>query len=86
MDKSYYNFEIGSEITCPYCNAEYTPTYEETIIGDEYVDCYSEGERQVFTCDECNKKFTLIPTLKWEYETYTIEGEMSQEEWEKNYG
>ena len=56
---SYWNEEDDREIICPYCREKYTPTYEETIIGDKCVDCYEEGEVQTVTCDSCGKKSCL---------------------------
>lgn len=82
---SFHNYEVSENIICPYCGEEWEPTYEETYIGGEPVECYEE-EKQTFCCDYCNKKFTVYPHLTWEYETETIEGEMTQEEAEeKNF-
>ena len=72
--------EFADEIICPYCGKKYGPTYEETYIGGEDVDCYKEGEQGEFTCDECGKKFRLSAEMKWEYTTETIDGEMTEEE------
>jgi len=81
MSKEWYsNWECDDEIICPYCGKKYEPTYEETYIGGEDVDCYKEGEQGEFTCDECGKKFRLSAETKWEYTTETIEGEMTEEE------
>lgn len=84
MSKEWYeNFEIGQDITCPYCGKAYEPSYEETYIGDVCVECYKEDEVQEVVCDECGKKFTVRPILNWDYETNTIDGEMTEEEYEK---
>ena len=83
MSGSYWNLEKNDDIVCPYCGNEYAPTYEETIIGDKLVNCYEDGFHDVFTCDNCKKNFKLTSILKWEYETETIDGEMTQEEWEE---
>ena len=83
MSKEWYsNWEIDDVIICPYCGKKYAPTYEETYIGGEDVDCYKEGEQGEFSCDKCGKKFRLSVELKWEYTTETIEGEMTEEKWE----
>ena len=80
-EKGFYNWESGDEIIiCPYCGKKYEPTYEETYIGDEAVDCYKEGEIGEFTCDGCGKKFRLSADMKWKYFTETIDGEMTKEE------
>ena len=83
---SYWNEEDDSEIICPYCGEKYTPTYDETIIGDKCVDCYTEGEVQTVTCDSCAKKFTIEPYLgEWKYRTETIDGEMTEQEHEEDW-
>ena len=83
---SYWNEEDDSEIICPYCKEEYTPSYEDTIIGDECVNCYDEGEVQTVTCDRCGKKFTIEPYLStWKYRTETIDGEMTEQEHEERW-
>lgn len=82
MSKWYSNWETGSAIRCPYCGEEWEPTYEETYIGNEPVECYSEEEQEC-TCDRCLKTFKLKPELTWEYTTETIEGEMTEDEWEE---
>lgn len=51
---SFWNFERNLNIVCPYCGREYEPSYEETCIGGEPVDCYTEGE-ETYTCEECGK-------------------------------
>jgi hypothetical protein len=82
MIDSYCNEEDDTEIICPYCGEKYTPTYDETIIGDKCVYCYEE-EVQTVTCDSCAKKFTIEPYLSgWKYRTETIEGEMTEQEHE----
>lgn len=81
---SYWNEEYDSEIICPYCQEKYIPTYDETIIGGKYVDCYEEGDVQTVTCDSCGKKFTIEPYLSgWKYRTETIDGEMTEQEYER---
>lgn len=81
---SYYNFEIGEEIICPYCGRTYKPSYEDTYIGKKPVKCYEE-KQQEFVCDNCNKRFVLLPVLCWHYETSTIDGQMSNKEYEKKF-
>ena len=82
---SYWNEEDDKEIICPYCGEKYTPTYDETIIGDKYVNCYTE-EVQTVTCDSCAKKFTIEPYLsEWSYRTETIDGEMTEQEHEEEW-
>lgn len=83
--RSYSNSECGETIICPYCGAEYEPTYEETYIGDTEIDCYEETEQEC-TCDDCGKRFTVRPVLTWEYETETIKGQMTEADWEERYG
>ena len=85
MNEIYSNSEIGQNIICPYCGKEYEPSYEETYIGGEPVECYKEGSQGEFTCDECGKKFVLYASFTWEYETETIDGEMTEDEWEENH-
>jgi uncharacterized Zn-finger protein len=83
---SYWNEEDDTEIICPYCREKYTPTYDETIIGDECVNCYAEGEVQTVTCDSCGKKFTIEPYQSgWKYRTETIDGEMTEQEHEEDW-
>lgn len=87
MSKEWYsNWEAGENIRCPYCGKEYEPSYEDTFIGGDSVECYEEGEQGEFVCDECGKKFTLSAEMRWEYTTETIDGEMTDEEWEEEYG
>ena len=79
----YWNYEDDTDIICPYCGKSYEPTYEETYIGDVCVDCYEEYETQEVVCDECGKKFTVTPHMgNWEYKTETIDGEMTEVEYE----
>ena len=77
--ESYWNFERGKEIICPYCGMRYKPSYDDTYIGGKGVDCYTEDEDE-YTCDRCGKKFTLRPYIEWKYETETIDGEATDEE------
>lgn len=75
--KSYSHSEVNKElIVCPYCGKEYTPSFEDTYIGGVRVTCYKEM-LQEFTCDNCHKRFRLYSTMTWDYETRTIDGEMS---------
>ena len=86
MNDSYWNCEDDEKIICPYCRREYEPSYDETYIGGERVYCYTENE-QMCTCDDCDKKFTLLPYQgRWEYITETIDGEATDEEIEEEYG
>ena len=85
IEMNFSNSEIGDNIICPYCGKEWEPSYEETYISDQPVECYKEG-MQEFTCEDCGKRFRMYATFKWEYETETINGEMTEEEWEENYG
>lgn len=81
MSKEWYsNFESGDAIRCPYCGKEYEPSYEDTYIGGEPVECYKEGEQGEFICDDCGKKFRLSAEMIWNYTTETIDGEMTEEE------
>lgn len=41
MSDSYWNFEDDENIICPYCGKEYEPSYEDTYISGETVDCYT---------------------------------------------
>ena len=79
MSNSFYNYEISEKIICPYCGQEYEPTYEDTYINEESVDCYCDTI-QFFKCDHCNKKFKLECERVWQYTTETINGEMTKEE------
>ena len=86
---SYWNEENSKKIICPYCGEEYEPSYEDTYIGDEPVDCYTE-ETNTYTCDVCGKKFTMYGYQdEWRYQTETIDGEATEGEveertWEVN--
>lgn len=86
---SYWNKEDSEKIICPYCGEEYEPSYEDTYIGDEPVDCYTE-DTNTYTCDVCGKKFTMYGyQAGWRYQTETIDGEATEEEveeraWEVN--
>ncbi len=77
----YSNFKCADLIICPYCGKRYEPTYDSTLIGNESVDCYKEGELGEFTCDECGKRFTLFAEMKYIYTTETLDGEMTDEEY-----
>ena len=78
----YWNTEDDDKIICPYCGEIYEPTYDETIIGDKIADCYTE-DTETYTCDNCGKKFTMYGyQAGWKYHTETIDGEMTDEEWE----
>ena len=84
MDDWYYNEEDALFIRCPYCGAEYEPSYDDTYIGGKCVDCYTEDNEQEFTCDDCGKRFTVTPYLaEWRYKTETIDGEMTEQEHEQ---
>jgi len=86
MSDSYWNEEDDENIICPYCGEKYEPSYEDTFIGDDIANCYTE-ETQTFTCSECGKKFTMYGYLSgWKYHTETIEGEMTEKEHEKMEG
>ena len=83
MDEWYWNEEDDDAIVCPYCGEKYEPSCEDTYIGHEPVDCYTE-ETQYFTCDKCHKKFSMHGYQSgWKYCTETIDGEMTQEEYEQ---
>lgn len=49
-------------------------------IGDDDIDVYEDGNEQECTCEECGKRFKVIPELQWYYTTETIPGEMTEEE------
>lgn len=86
MSEPYWNEEDSENIICPYCGKEYEPSYEETYIGHKCVDCYDEREQE-FVCDKCGKMFSVMPyQAGWRYATETIDGEMTQEEWEERFG
>lgn len=83
MSENYWNQENDDQIICPYCFTKYEPSYEETYIGGEPVECYEE-EYQELVCDKCGKRFSLQPYQKgWYYETETIDGQMTEEEQEE---
>ncbi len=87
MTDWYRNIEDDDIIICPYCSMAVKPSYKETYIGGVCVNCYKEGKVQSVTCDCCGKKFTIKPYQRgWNYKTETIDGEMTEEEWEQNYG
>ena len=80
MSNSYWNYEDDEKIICPYCGEEYEPSYEDTFIGDDCVDCYAE-DTITYTCDDCGKKFTMYGYRKgWRYHTETLDGEATDEE------
>ena len=84
-DRTYWNYEDSDVIICPYCGKRYEPSYEDTWIGNEPVDCYEETT-QFFNCDGCKKKFSLTPyQAGFNYKTETIDGEMTQTEWEESF-
>ncbi len=85
MSETYWNEEDDTVIICPYCGEEYEPSYEDTFIGGERVHCYTE-DTQIYTCDECGKKFTMYGYQSvWKYHTETIDGEMTEEEHEREW-
>lgn len=87
MSDTYWNVEDDDVIICPYCKTTHRPSYEDTYIGGVCVNCYDEGNTQTVTCDECGKKFTIEPYQHgWYYKTETIDGEMTEDEWEEKYG
>ena len=79
---TYINEENSDMIICPYCSKEYEPSYEDTYIGGEPVDCYTENIKY-YTCDKCHKKFSMYAYVEWKYCTETIPGEMTIEEFEQ---
>ena len=86
MSNSYWNYEDDKNIICPYCGQEYEPSCEDTYIGEELVDCYTE-DTETYTCDKCGKKFTMYGyQTGWRYRTETIDGEATNEEVEKIVG
>ena len=78
----YWNTEDHDTIICPYCGWEYIPSYEDTYIGDDGVDCFTEDEN-IYTCDRCGKKFKMSDYTVWRYCTETIDGEATEEEVEE---
>lgn len=86
MSNNYRNYEDDENIICPYCGQEYEPSYEDTYIGGEPVDCYTE-DMETYTCDKCSKKFTMYGyQAGWKYRTETIDGEATNEEVERIVG
>ena len=80
MSNSYWNEEDDENIICPYCGEEYEPSYEDTFIGDDYIDCYTE-DTNTYTCEKCGKKFIMYGyQAGWKYHTETIDGEATNEE------
>ncbi len=65
---------IDQNIVCPHCYAEYEPTFEDTWIGDEIVDCYT-GDIQIVKCDKCGKKFSIVGFEAWMYETEEVDSD-----------
>ena len=85
-EETYWNQEEDDKIICPYCGEEYEPSYEDLFINNEQVDCYTE-DTEIYKCDVCGKRFEMFGfTKRWFYHTETIDGEMTQEEWENTYG
>ena len=77
---SYWNYEDSDKIICPYCGEEYEPSYEDTYIGGELVNCYTE-DKETYTCYKCGKKFTMYGYQSgWMYYTETIEGQATDDE------
>ena len=58
MSSSYWNEEDDENIICPYCGKEYEPSYEDTYIGNDCVNCCTE-DTNTYTCEKCGKKFTM---------------------------
>lgn len=79
---NYTNFETGSDIICPYCGRQYEPAYEGTYIGGVSIDVYEERTQEC-TCDNCHKRFTVLPQINWNYQTETIDGEMTEDEYDE---
>ena len=75
----YVNDVYSKDIVCPYCGKAYEPTYEDTFIGDDIADCYTEDTKE-YTCTVCGKRFKMTGVLNWEYYTETIEGESEEAE------
>ena len=84
MNDWYENIERDTDIVCPYCGETYDTIYGEAYINDESVECFVEVE-QKFTCENCGKKFKLMPYIEWKYETKTIDGEMTEEEHDEKW-
>ena len=80
MSSSYWNEEDDENIICPYCGKEYEPSYEDTYIGNDCVNCCTE-DTNTYTCEKCGKKFTMYGyQAGWKYHTETIDGEATEEE------
>lgn len=80
MSSSYWNEEDDENTICPYCGEEYEPSYEDTYIGNDCVNCYTE-DTNTYTCEKCGKKFTMYGyQAGWKYHTETIDGEAIDEE------
>lgn len=83
MSVSYWNQEDSENIMCPYCGKEYIPSYEDTYINGESVDCFTSDE-ETYKCECCGKKFTMYGyQAGWNYITETIDGECTEEEFEE---
>ena len=83
MAEMYWNEEDDDHIICPYCGNSYEPSYEDTYIGGESVDCFTEDEKE-YVCDKCKKKFAMYGYQSgWKYHTETIDGEMTEKEQEE---
>jgi len=83
MKDSYWNTEDEDYIKCPYCGETWEPSYEDTYIGGECVNCFSEEEKE-YVCDDCGKKFILYGYQSgWKYHTRTIDGQMTEKEHEE---
>lgn len=81
-EKWFWNEETSDKIVCPYCGEEYEPSYDDTYISGEFVDCYTE-DKKTYTCEKCGKKFKMYGyQARWEYCTETIDGEMTEAEHE----
>ena len=77
---SYWNYEDSDKIICPYCGEEYEPSYGDTFIGGESVNCYTKDKKK-YTCDACGKKFTMYGhQAGWMYYTETIKGQATDDE------
>lgn len=85
MSDWYWNIEDSDLIICPYCETASKPGEGEVRIGNTRVDRYIE-KQQTVTCDICGKRFTILPhRADWRYVTETIDGEMTEEEWEDRH-
>lgn len=80
----YWNLECDeNDIVCPYCGKRFPVRgYEDTYVGDCEVDVYEERDQEL-TCDNCEHNFVLRPEMTWKYHTETIDGEMTEDEWEE---